>query len=71
MEVDTGTFRAIQAEAAEVKALRRALVWHEALIDEVERRAEQRGFERGRDGRHARPRGGRHAGLRVVSGGAS
>lgn len=67
MQVDTGSFRALRAEALEVKALRRSLIWHEALMDTVERRAEQRGFERGRAGRHARPRGDRN-GLRLVGG---
>jgi hypothetical protein len=70
MEVDTGQFAAIQAEALEVKALRRNLIWQEATVDLIEQRAEQRGFERGAaSGRHARPRGGRHANLRLVAGG--
>jgi hypothetical protein len=72
MNVDTAEFRAIQAEAIEVKALRRALMWHEDLIDEVERRAERRGFERGRAGRHARPRVGQHGQpFRLIVGGRS
>jgi hypothetical protein len=71
MQVDTGQFRAIKADALEVTALRRALMWHEALIDTVERQAEQRGYERGRAGRHARPRGGRHGQLKLVSGGGA
>jgi hypothetical protein len=70
MQVDTGQFRAIQEQAAEVTALRRLLTWHEFLTDEIETRAEARGFERGRAGRHAKPRGGRHGQLRLVSGGA-
>jgi len=70
MEVNTDQFRAIQAEALEVKALRRTLIWQEDTMDLIERRAEQRGFERGvAAGRHARPRGGRHANLRLVAGG--
>ena len=71
MIVDTGEFRALRAEAYEVKALRRVLMLNEALIGQVERDAEQRGYERGRAGRHARPRSGRHAQLRLVSGGRS
>jgi hypothetical protein len=72
MNVDTAEFQAIKAEALEVKALRRALVWREALIGEVERAAEQRGFERGRAGRHVHPRGGQHGQpLRLVAGGQS
>ena len=69
MHVDTAEFRAIQAQAAEVPALRRALIWYEALMDEVEVRAEARGFERGRaGGRHARPRDERPGHLRLVRG---
>jgi hypothetical protein len=66
MHVDTAEFQAIRAEALEVKALRRALVWREALIDELEIRAERRGSGRGRAGRHARPRNGRRGSLRLV-----
>ena len=75
MEVNTDQFRALRTEAYEVKALRRALMWHEALIDEVEIRAEQRGFERGRAGlactapqRPARPAVQAHLGRCVVKG---
>jgi hypothetical protein len=72
MHVDTAEFQAIKADALEVKALRRALAFHELLLSEVEREAEQRGFERGRAARHARPRGGQHdQPLRLIAGGRS
>ncbi|MGH3182907.1 MAG: hypothetical protein ACRDOE_13520 [Streptosporangiaceae bacterium] len=69
MQVDTGEFRAVQDLADEAAGLRRALAWHEVIKREPELRAESRGFERGRAGRHARPRGGQHAQLRAVPGG--
>lgn len=47
MHVDTAEFRAIKAEALEVKALRRGLVVMELVISELEREAEQRGYEHG------------------------
>jgi hypothetical protein len=68
MEVDTGQFRAIQAEALEVSALRRNLIWLEGSVGLIEQLAEDRGFKRGvAAGRHARPRGGRHTHLYLVA----
>jgi hypothetical protein len=39
MEVDTGQFRAIQAEALEVSALRRSLIWLEGSVGLIEQLA--------------------------------
>jgi hypothetical protein len=75
MNVDTDQFRAIQAEALEVSAIRRGLVLNELMVREIEARAEDRGFKRGWAagrrvaGRHARPRDAQRGNLRLVAGG--
>jgi len=77
MQIDTDQFRAIHAQADEVAALRRTFTYQEVILQEVEIRAEARGFRRGwvaargYSGRHARSRDGQHGQLRLVSGGQS
>jgi hypothetical protein len=74
MQINTDQFRAIREQADEVAGLRRTFAYNENLLQEIETRAEARGFRRGwaaargYSGRHARPRDGHLGQLRLVSG---
>jgi hypothetical protein len=80
VEVDTGTFMALCDRVLELEGavadLNRARRFDEAYADEVEFRAEARGFARGRGAARAGAvaravaRGQRPAHLRVVGGGS-
>ena len=77
MEVNTDQFYAIREQADEVAGLRRTFAYHEFVLQEIEIRAEARGFRRGwaaargYSGRHARPRAGQLGQLKLVAGGRS
>lgn len=77
MQINTDQFMALRDQADEVAGLRRTFAYNEILLQEIEIRAEARGYRRGwaaargYSGRHARPRTGQRGQLRLVAGSRS